>query len=516
MLDSAPHSTGLHCRGLCKSYGQIQVLKSVDFSVLPGQVVALIGENGAGKSTFNNIIAGVVKPSEGQMWLDGAPYVPLSPADAIHNGVALIHQEIRLLPELTVAENIFLGRQPTRAGRVDRAEMVRQSREILRALGVNVDPNRVVRGLSMAVQQGIEICKALLRKPRYVIFDEPTASLGEADAELIFEQVRLLKQNGTAIIYVSHRLDEIMTIADHVVCFRDGNRVADWDGASVTKEKMINGMVGREFTFEHRAPEPSGENVVLQVCGLSRGRAFRDISFDLRQGEILGLAGLIGAGRSEVGRALSGADPIEAGEIRLDGRVLRLSSPRDAIEAGIVMVSEDRKGLGLSLDQSAARNIAQPWERSLTRAGMVFPSRIDALGSRQKERFDIRGQMGLPVNSMSGGNQQKVLLAKWLVKTPRVFIVDEPTRGVDVGAKMAIYEIIRGLAASGISVIVISSELEEVLGLCHRVLVMSEGRLQGDLPRDAATPEQVMALAVPGADGAAKANGNIERGGNGA
>ncbi|GGW41505.1 sugar ABC transporter [Gemmobacter lanyuensis] len=496
MLDTAPHAAGLHVRGLCKSYGPVQVLKSVDFSVLPGQVVALIGENGAGKSTFNNIIAGGILPSGGQMWLDGEVYAPHSPAEAMQHGVVLIHQEIRLLPDLSVAENIFLGRQPTRGGRVDRAEMIRQSREILEALGFDIDPARQVRGLSMAVQQGIEICKALLRKPRYVIFDEPTASLGEADAERIFEQVRRLKSNGTAIIYVSHRLDEIKAIADHVVCFRDGVRVADWDGPSVSKEQMINGMVGREFTFEHRAPAPNGDRPVLEVRGLSRGSAFRDISFDLRQGEILGLAGLIGAGRSEVGRALSGADLIEAGEIRLDGRALRLSSPRDAIEAGIVMVSEDRKGLGLSLNQSAARNIAQPWERRLARAGMVMPAAIDDLGRTQQKRFDIRGRMELPVSSMSGGNQQKVLLAKWLVKTPRVFIVDEPTRGVDVGAKMAIYEIIRELAASGISVIVISSELEEVLGLCHRVMVMSGGRIRGELPRAEATPERVMSLAV--------------------
>lgn len=497
MFDSAYVTTGLHVRGLCKSYGPVQVLKSVDFSVLPGQVVALIGENGAGKSTFNNIIAGAIRPSAGQMWLDGALYAPQSPAEAIHQGVALIHQEIRLLPELSVAENLFLGRLPTRAGRIDRAGMLRQSQEVLDALGVNVDPARPVRGLSMAVQQGIEICKALLRRPRYMIFDEPTASLGEADAARIFEQVRALKAAGTAIIYVSHRLDEIKAIADHVVCFRDGERVADWDGPSVSKEQMINGMVGREFTFEHRAPAPAGDPVVLEVRGLCRGRAFRDISFDLRQGEILGLAGLIGAGRSEVGRAIAGADRVEAGTIRLDGRDLRLTSPAEAIAAGIAMVSEDRKGLGLSLDQSAARNIAQPWERSLAKAGIVLPSAIETLGQAQKTRFDIRGQMDLPVSAMSGGNQQKVLLAKWLVRTPRVFIVDEPTRGVDVGAKMAIYQILRELAAQGIGVIVISSELEEVLGLCHRVLVMSGGRLQGELSRDEASPEKVMALAVP-------------------
>lgn len=498
MLDSAPLATGLHCRGIVKSYGPVEVLKSVDFTVLPGQVVALIGENGAGKSTFNNIIAGVVAPSGGQMWLDGVDYAPHSPAEAIQHGVVLIHQEIRLLPELTVAENIFLGRQPMKGGRVDRDRMVRESREILDALGVHVDPRRSVRGLSMAVQQGIEICKAILRKPRYVIFDEPTASLGESDAERIFEQVRILKENGTAVIYVSHRLDEIMELADHVICFRDGVRVADWERATVSKEKMINAMVGREFTFEHRAPEPSGTHLVLEVKGLTRNKVFEDVSFELREGEILGFAGLVGAGRSEVARALSGADPFDAGQVLLDGREVDFKSPREAIDAGIVMVSEDRKGLGLSLDQSASRNIAQPWEKLLAKWGMVFPSSIDKRGKEQQKRFDIRGRMELPVGSMSGGNQQKVLLAKWLVQSPRVFIVDEPTRGVDVGAKMAIYEIIRELAASGISVIVISSELEEVLGLCHRVLVMASGKQGGTLERAEASPEKVMSLAVGG------------------
>ena len=496
MEHSPPPGAGLFCQGLTKQYGNIEVLKSASLSLRPGQVIGLIGENGAGKSTFNAIIAGVVNPTAGRMWIDGQDYAPHSPSDAIRRGVALIHQEIRLLPGLSVAENIFLGRLPMRYGRVDRASMEEQTAVVLAALGVRASPRQSVQGLSMAVQQGIEIAKAILRKPRFVIFDEPTASLGETEAEQIFEQVRLLQQGGAGVIYVSHRLHEVQKIADHVMCLRDGSLVAEWDQMPVSKEQMINAMVGRNFTFEHHAPEPSGHDVVLQVKGAGRGTVFEDISFDLREGEILGFAGLVGSGRTDVVRAISGADRLDRGEIRVKGKPVSFRSPKGAIAAGIVMVPEDRKGLGLNLDRSVGENITLPWEGNLTRLGMIFPSAVDAVGKAQKERFDIRGRMDLPVGSMSGGNQQKVLLAKWLVEDPKVFIVDEPTRGVDVGAKMAIYEIIRGLAAAGMGVIVVSSELEEVLGLSHRVLVMSEGRQKGILSRQEATPERVMSLAV--------------------
>lgn len=498
MFDAISDSDGLVCRGLTKSYGGIEVLKSVDLMLRPGTVLGLIGENGAGKSTFNNIIAGVVSPTAGEMTLDGAVYAPHSPSDALARGVALIHQEIRLLPELTVAENLFLGRLPMRGGRVNRAAMEDESRSILSKLGMNIDPRRRVRGLSMAKQQGIEIAKALLRNPRYVIFDEPTASLGEADAALIFEQIYNLRAAGAGVIYVSHRLDEITTLADQVVCFRDGSKVAEWHETPVAKQDMINAMVGRAFTFEHHAPEPSGERVALHVEGLSRKGAFEDISFSVREGEILGFAGLVGAGRTDVVRAIAGADQTDGGKIEVGGATLRAVSPKAAIAAGIVMVPEDRKGLGLNLGRSASANITLPWEPMLARFGMIRPSDVDDMGRSQRDRFDIRGRMSLQVGAMSGGNQQKVLLSKWLVKDPKVFIVDEPTRGVDVGAKMAIYEIIRGLAASGIAVIVVSSELEEVLGLSHRILVMSEGRQRGILSREEATPERVMALAVSG------------------
>lgn len=496
MLDAAPATSGLVCRNLSKSFGPVKVLRNINLELRPGSVLGLIGENGAGKSTFNNIIAGVLSPTEGQIWLDGAPYQPHSPSDALDRGVALIHQEIRLLPGLSVAENLFLGRQPVRAGRIDRAAMIEESAAVLAALGVRLDPRRPVRGLSMATQQSIEIAKALLRRPRYVIFDEPTASLGESDAALIFEQIDRLRARGTGIIYVSHRLDEIGHLADGIVCLRDGQKVADWPTVPVPKQELINAMVGRAFVFQHEAPAPHRAKVALSVRDLGRAGAFRGIGFDLHEGEILGLAGLVGARRTDVVRALAGADRADTGEVRLDGIPLALGTPRAAIDAGIVMVPEDRKGLGLNLDRSASANITLPWEAGLARGGLVRPHDVERMGRAQRSRFDIRGRMELAVGAMSGGNQQKVLLAKWLVRDPRVFIVDEPTRGVDVGAKMAIYQIIRDLAASGIAVIVVSSELEEVLGLSHRVLVMSEGRQTGILPRDEATPTRVMALAV--------------------
>lgn len=493
---TSANGAGLHCRNLGKKYGGTHALKSVDLSLPPGSVLGLVGENGAGKSTLNSIIAGVVRPDDGDMFLDGLPYAPLSPAEALQQGVALIHQEIRLLPELTVAENIFLGRLPLSRGRIDRPRMARESRTVLDTLGVEVDPQRRVAGLSMAVQQGIEIAKAIIRKPRYVIFDEPTASLGEAEAEQILEQVRVLRSAGTGIIYVSHRLDEVQTIADRVMCLRDGALVARWDEGGITQQEMINAMVGREFTFEHRAPPPRGDRVVLKLNGVSRAGAFRDISFELAAGEILGFAGLIGAGRTEVVRAIAGMDRFDSGEIRVDDEPVRYTSPSGAMRAGIFMVPEDRKSQGLNLGRTAAENITLPWEKKLMRLGMITKSVVAETGGKQKERFDIRGRLDLPVSSMSGGNQQKVLLAKWLVEDPNVFIIDEPTRGVDVGAKMAIYEIIRSLAANGIAVIVVSSELEEVLGLSHRVLVMSKGRQRGILSREEATPTRVMSLAV--------------------
>ena len=494
--DFACNREGLQCRGLTKSFGARPVLNSIDLSLIPGSALGLIGENGAGKSTLNLIIAGALQPDAGQMFVDGVPYAPSSPSDALHRGVVLIHQEIRLLPGLTVAENMFLGRLPLSGGRIDSKRMVKEAQEELNALGVRVDARRFVAGLSMGVQQGIEIAKAIIRKPRYIIFDEPTASLGEADAELVLAQIRELKAQGTGIIYVSHRLDEVREIADTLMCLRDGELAAKWNKRPFVKQDMINAMVGRDFAFEHHAPPPRGNHVALSVSGLTRKGAFKDITFELLKGEILGFAGLIGAGRTEVARVIAGADVCDAGEIRVDGAVVNYKSPKGAIKAGVFMVPEDRKGQGLLLEQKAAENIALPWENLLKKFGLILGSEVAKVGQAQKLRFDVRGDLSKPIGLMSGGNQQKVLIAKWLVHNPKVLIFDEPTRGVDVGAKMAIYEIIRKLAADGIAVILVSSELEEVLGLSHRVLVMSEGKQCGILSRVEATPASVMSLAV--------------------
>ncbi|GEP40026.1 sugar ABC transporter [Nocardioides psychrotolerans] len=493
-----PTDEGLVCRGLVKTYSGVSVLKSVDFHVRPGTVVGLIGENGAGKSTLSSVITGVVQRDGGEMLLDGRPYEPGSPSEALHAGVVLIHQEIRLLPDLSVAENIYLGRLPSRGGRIDRSRMHRDAAEVLGLLGVDLDPRRPVRGLSMARQQEIEIAKALSRNPAYVIFDEPSASLGETETEHVLERIQNLRSLNTGVVYISHRLDEVLEVSDEIVCLRDGARVAHWPSGDVARTELVNAMVGREFTYEHVAPQPSRADTVLEVRGLSSRGKFTDIDFTVAAGEVLGIAGLVGAGRTEVVRAIAGVDRPDTGEVLVDGQRLRPGSPQCAIKAGVVMVPEDRKGQGLNLNRTAAENLALPWEKSLSKLGMVTRRTIARLAAEQRERLDIRGDMHLPVKSMSGGNQQKVLIGKWLVRDPRVLIVDEPTRGVDVGAKMAIYEIIRGLAAQGLAVIVVSSELEEVLGLSHRVVVLARGQQQGVLTREEATPQRVMELAFAG------------------
>ena len=487
---------GLVCVGLSKSYGGTLVLNYVDLSLTPGSVVGLVGENGAGKSTTSSIIAGMVRPDSGTMTIDGEIYDPKTPADALKAGVALIHQEIRMVPELSVAENIFLGRLPMRRGRVDRKRIDEESRSILKLLGSDTDPRRQVAGFSIAAQQEIEIARALTRNPRYIVFDEPSASLGESETERVFDQIRALRDQGAGIVYISHRLEEIRTLADSVVCLRDGKRVAAWDTGDVSKDEIVRAMVGRDFVFSHHAPKACTSDVALEVRGLGRTGVFEGISFAVNRGEILGFSGLVGAGRTEVVRTIAGADRHDTGEILVDGAAVRIRGPRSAITAGIAMVPEDRKGQGLNLDRTGAENITLPWEPNLTTGGIMTIRTVTETANLQREFLDIRSKLDIPVGSLSGGNQQKVLLGKWLVKQPRVLILDEPTRGVDVGAKMAIYKTIRSLAEQGVAIIVISSELEEVLGLSHRVLVMSGGRQRGILDRAQATPEAVMALAL--------------------
>ena len=412
-------------------------------------------------------------------------------------GVALIHQEIKMVNTLSVAENMFLGRLPMRAGRLANERMYEQASEALGLLGVSIDPRRSVAGLSMAAQQSIEIAKAILRKPRYLIFDEPSASLTSHETDLVLHQIGVLRAHGVGVIYISHRLSEITDVAQSIVCLRDGQLVRTWSSGDVDQHEIVKAMVGRDFTFEHQAPAPAQGDIVLEVRNLARNKVFQGINFSVARGEILGLAGLVGAGRTEVVRAIAGADRADHGEILVEGRPIKASSPAQPFAPALSMVPEDRKGQGLNLGRSCAENIVSPWERSMRRLGLVTRRWLNQVAEKSRADYDIRGSLEQPVVRLSGGNQQKVLLAKWLVKQPKVLILDEPTRGVDVGAKMAIYEIIRDCAARGVAVIVVSSELEEVLGLSHRVLVMSGGSRRTILSHGEADSEAVMRMAVP-------------------
>jgi ribose transport system ATP-binding protein len=501
LLSTTPApSSALDCRNLTKSYGDVTVVKNVSLSLEAGKVVGLIGENGAGKSTTASMIAGMVLPDSGIMTIDGQEYSPKNPGSALKSGVAIIHQEIRMIPELSVAENIFLGRLPLRRGVVDRALIEEESAHVLSLLGSNLDPRITVAGLSIAAQQEIEIARALTRKPRYIIFDEPSASLGESETDRVFEQINVMRDSGVGIVYISHRLEEIIRISDSIVCMRDGAVAQTWDRAAVEREELVRAMVGRDFSYGHIDPAPHGSEVVVEVKSLTRSGSFEGISFSVHSGEIFGLAGLVGAGRTEVVRVLAGADQHTSGSIVIVGKSLDVRGPKASIKAGIAMVPEDRKNQGLNLNRTSIENITLPWEKQLSKKGIVFERRLAKTANDLAEVLDIRGNITIPVGRLSGGNQQKVLLGKWLVRKPKVLILDEPTRGVDVGAKMTIYESIRRLAAEGVAVIVVSSEMEEVLGLSHRVLVMAGGRSQGILSRDEATPEKVMKLALQSGD----------------
>ncbi len=486
----------LVCDGLVKGYGGVEVLHRIDLDWRAGSVLGLIGENGAGKSSLSGIIAGSHLADAGTMTLDGLAYEPHTPADALRLGVGIIHQEIRTVTELSVAENIFLGRIPIRRGRVDWKRMYNDSADALAALGVKIDPRRQTGGLSMAQQQEIEIAKAISRNLRFIIFDEPTASVGPAEVEQILERIRYLRDQGVGVIYISHHLSEARDICDQIVCLRDGTLVERWATGAVLEDELVRAMVGRAVVYSGQAPAAPDPEVVLEVEGLACKDRFDEVSFTLHAGEILGVAGLVGAGRTELVRALAGADRPDSGTVRVMGSPVDLRTTRSAIDRGIVMVPEDRKTQGLDLGQSGYRNIALPWERSAVHKGIVRERTIRKLAERATEHLKVDARLDMPVGRLSGGNQQKVLLSKWLAERPKVLILDEPTRGVDVGAKASIHEGIRNMASEGIVVIVVSSELEEVLALSHRVLVMCEGHCQGILKRADATPERVMSMAV--------------------
>ncbi|WP_433478736.1 sugar ABC transporter ATP-binding protein [Spirillospora sp. CA-142024] len=488
---------GLVVRGVSKRFGATQALDHIDIDVHPGEVVALLGENGAGKSTLSNVIAGTFPSDTGSMTWNGEPYAPGSPGEAIDRGIGLIHQEMRLLPDLSVAENVFVGRLLQRGGRIDRAEMNRRASQQLTRLGLDISPTRLVRTLRVAEQQQVEIAKALTLNARLLILDEPTAALGSDETDHLFERIAALKSEGMAFVYISHRLEEITRICDRVVVMRDGQRVASHDTADVPVARLVEEMVGR--SIERIFPDTGvpRERAVLRVNGLTAADGtFQDVSFDVHEGEILGIAGIVGAGRTELVRAVAGVDPVRAGTVSVEGDVLRLRGPHDAIEAGVVLVPEDRKNQGVVLDLSIGDNVALPNLDRVAKHGWLTPQRVASAAGAAIKEMGIKGRPSQPVSTLSGGNQQKVVIAKWLARRPKVVILDEPTRGIDVGARAAIYEVIAELARSGMAVIVVSSDLDEVLGLSHRVLVLSRGRLRGVLAGAEATDTAVMRLAT--------------------
>ena len=482
---------------ICKSFGPIQVLTDASFEVRPGEVVALLGENGAGKSTVSNIIAGSLKPDSGAITWRGRPYAPASPAEAIEAGIGMIHQELKLLPDLSVAENVYVGRLLTRGGRIDRATMNSRASAQLKRLGLTVSPDQKVRTLRVAAQQQVEIAKALALDAQLLIFDEPTAALGSEETELLFQQIRKLKSEGMSFIYISHRLDEIAEIADRIVVMRDGRIVARHDRADVAIRTIVEQMVGRSVERMFPPLGEPGRDVLLEVDGLSApDGSFGNVSFSVRSGEILGIAGLIGAGRTELVRAVTGADPVSSGTVRVAGQPIHLNGPRAAIKAGMVLVPEDRKAQGLILDQTIGENLSFGNFDHVADKGWVWPGAVQKFAEAGIRKLGVKGRPAQPAGKLSGGNQQKVVIAKWILRPPKVFILDEPTRGIDVGARAAIYEVIAELARSGMAVVVVSSDLEEVLGLSHRVMVLSRGRQRGILDRSEASSVAVMELAT--------------------
>jgi ribose transport system ATP-binding protein len=494
---------------LGKVFGPVCALHEVSLSLRRGEVHGLVGENGAGKSTLMRVLSGIEAPTTGRVLVDGEAVVLRGAAEAQRLGVAMIHQELNLVAELSVAENIFLGREPVRFGLIDRRRMIAEARAHLEAIGSIVDPRRPVGELSIAQQQMVEIAKAVAQDARVLIMDEPTAVLTRREVTLLFDLIGRLKARGVTIVYISHFLEEVIRVCDRITVLRDGQRVTTLDDPTRTSEHALASlMVGREMSdqFPPRR-SPMGE-VALRVSGLSVPGLVSDVSFEVRRGEVFGFAGLIGAGRTELAEAIFGLRPREGGSVELDGQAVNIRSPRDAVQRGLAYVSEDRRGRGLVMSMPIVDNTTLVSLRRYCRPLIRRRDEIEAT-QRHRESMGIRlGRPQDPVATLSGGNQQKVSIAKWLEVSPRVLILDEPTRGVDVGAKGEIYRLIHRLAGQGMACVLISSEMNELLGLCHRIAVMRAGRLVATLEGDSATEEGIMkhaAAVSPRADVGAEA-----------
>ncbi len=487
----------LELRHIGKSFPGVRALDDVDFQLEAGEVHALLGENGAGKSTLIKIMTGIYQPDQGEILLNGQPIQISNSAQAQAYGIGAIYQEPMVFPDLTVAENIFVSHHD-RGALVNWGKMNRDARDILGQLGVNIDVRQPARGLTLAAQQTVEIAKALSLNLRVLIMDEPTASLSAHEVEQLFRLVRLLRDQGVAILFISHRLEEIFEIADRVTIFRDGRYISSRPIADVTHDNLIHDMVGRELTeFFVKESRPTGD-VLIDVRNLGREGVFSGINFDIRRGEVLGFAGLVGSGRTDVGLALFGIEPADSGEIIWEGAPQTIKTSEQALHLGIAYVTEDRRQLGLTLPMSIASNITLPMLGGyLNRLGLIRRKQEAATAEDFRARLSIRApSIRVEVGKLSGGNQQKVVLGKWLNAHPRLLILDEPTRGIDVGAKAEVHRIINDLAKEGMSILMISSDLPEVLAMSDRILVMREGRQMGIFSREEANQETIINAAM--------------------
>jgi rhamnose transport system ATP-binding protein len=481
-----------------KRFGAVQALDDGTISLFAGEAHALLGENGAGKSTLVKILAGVHHPDSGELRVQGALVELSDPAAARDAGIAIIYQEPNLFPDLTVAENVFMGRQPLRSGRrIDRAEMQQQVAAVLTRLGVRLDPGRIARGLSIADQQIVEIAKALTLDAKVIVMDEPTAALSATEVNRLFRIVENLRASGAAVMFISHRLEEVFALCQRVTVMRDGRHVLTAPIAELTSDSIVRAMVGRDLVERPAALRGHAGETVLAVDRLTREGVFIDVSFSVGAGEIVALAGLVGAGRSEVARAIFGIDRYDAGSVTMLGARLKVGSPNAAMAAEIGLVPEDRRQQGLVMSMSIERNIALASLARLRSHGLIRRRVERSFAAEWAHRMQIKyGRLGNAVGTLSGGNQQKVVLAKWLGRKPRCIIVDEPTRGIDIGTKAEVHRLIAQLAEEGVAVLMISSELPEVLRLADRILVMREGRLVRELSSSEATEELVIAAAT--------------------
>lgn len=487
----------LELKNITKVFPGVKALDKVSVSIQRGTVHALVGENGAGKSTLIKVLAGIYHPEEGEVFLDGVKVDLRTPYESQQKGISVVHQELKMSETLSVAENVFLGNLMYKGRIVDWKGMRQRASEMLRELGVPMDVTVAVERLSVAQKQMVEICKAINRNCKVLIMDEPSATLTEKEQSLMFNTIRKLKENGVTIIYISHRMEEVFDLSDHVSVLRDGAHIATLPVANVTRDELVSMMVGRAVAHDYpRSAKALGE-VVLEARGIKRKGVLNDISFQLRRGEVLGVAGLVGAGRTELARAVLGIDRIDAGEILLHGKPVKIDSFRKAIGLGLSLVPEDRKSQGLVQIATVSRNICMVNMDAVSHGFVMDAARERQVSQEYVEKMDISTpNVETEAQYLSGGNQQKVVIAKWLLEDSEIVILDEPTRGIDVGAKSEIHRLIVDLAEKGKSILMISSELPEIVGMSDRVMVIHEGNLVGEFKRGEATPEKIMALCI--------------------